>query len=114
MDSRSGHGNRSLLPRDLLSASARLLAEPGPDRGSLASFGDASDPGFGSASPISQLQQFRVDLKLESADSPVHWLNDLESPDDPRYAQWNPSIRQGLLQPSYPGQLKYIRRNIFK
>ncbi|KAJ3000901.1 hypothetical protein HDV02_002364 [Globomyces sp. JEL0801] len=37
------------------------------------------------------------------------WLNDIES--DPQYQRYPNSIRS-ILQPSYPGQLKYIRKNL--
>ncbi|CAG8465787.1 2505_t:CDS:10 [Scutellospora calospora] len=40
----------------------------------------------------------------------VVWLNDLEK--DERYAHW-PSRIIELLRPVYPGQMRYIRRNLF-
>ncbi|KAJ1342833.1 hypothetical protein BSLG_002652 [Batrachochytrium salamandrivorans] len=40
----------------------------------------------------------------------VIWLNDVEK--DSRYTQFSRSLKD-LLRPSYPGQLKYIRRNLF-
>ncbi|KAJ3249147.1 hypothetical protein HDU78_007109 [Chytriomyces hyalinus] len=43
-------------------------------------------------------------------DDSVVWWNDLEK--DKRYKQF-PASLQDLLRPSYPGQLKYIRKNIF-
>ncbi|KAJ3071820.1 hypothetical protein HDU98_004753 [Podochytrium sp. JEL0797] len=40
----------------------------------------------------------------------VLWWNDLEK--DKRYKQFPKSLRE-LLQPSYPGQLKYVAKNMF-
>ncbi|KAL7746392.1 killer toxin resistant protein [Sorochytrium milnesiophthora] len=40
----------------------------------------------------------------------VKWLNDLEA--DSRYSSWTTNVRE-LLRPTYPGQLRYIARNLF-
>jgi UDP-glucose:glycoprotein glucosyltransferase len=55
----------------------------------------------------------RVDMGLRKKAEkavPVIWLNNIEK--DAAYKQWGKSVSQ-LLQPSWGGQLKYIRKNLF-
>ncbi|CAM6098919.1 unnamed protein product [Calypogeia fissa] len=49
---------------------------------------------------------FRVDFRSEH----VHYLNNLEQ--DPGYRRWRTDLQQ-LLMPAYPGQMRYIRKNLY-
>ncbi|RVX04636.1 UDP-glucose:glycoprotein glucosyltransferase [Vitis vinifera] len=49
---------------------------------------------------------FRIDFRSTH----VHYLNDLE--EDARYRRWRSNINE-ILMPVFPGQLRYIRKNLF-
>jgi len=51
-------------------------------------------------------RQYAVDIR----DSAVTYINDIES--DAQYKRWSANINE-LLQPSYPGMLRRIRRNMY-
>ncbi|XP_074311136.1 UDP-glucose:glycoprotein glucosyltransferase-like [Silene latifolia] len=59
-----------------------------------------------STSPPSESSMFRVDFRS----SHVHYLNNLE--EDSIYKRWRSNINE-ILMPTFPGQLRYIRKNIF-
>lgn len=59
-----------------------------------------------SASPPSESNAFRVDFRS----SFVHYLNNLE--EDAMYRQWRRNLNE-ILMPVFPGQLRYIRKNLF-
>lgn len=59
-----------------------------------------------SAPPPSEINAFRVDFRS----SHVHYLNNLE--EDAMYRQWSSNINE-ILMPAFPGQLRYIRKNLF-
>ncbi|CAO3644351.1 unnamed protein product [Cunninghamella echinulata] len=50
------------------------------------------------------------DVRDKSDEPSVIWWNDLET--DSKYKQWSSDLT-GLLRPTYPGQLRPIRRNLF-
>jgi len=52
-------------------------------------------------------QAFKLDIKHEDH---VFWVNDIEK--DDMYKQWPRSL-QALLQRGWPGQLRYVRRNLW-
>ena len=53
-------------------------------------------------------QKYSLDLR-NSGDA-IHWVNNLEK--DKQYAQWPRSVTD-LLQPTFPGMLRYVRKNLF-
>ncbi|KAL5715758.1 hypothetical protein ACHQM5_017534 [Ranunculus cassubicifolius] len=56
--------------------------------------------------PPSEANTFRVDFRSTH----VHYLNNLE--EDAMYRRWRSSLND-LLMPVFPGQLRYIRKNLF-
>ncbi|XP_031384011.1 UDP-glucose:glycoprotein glucosyltransferase [Punica granatum] len=56
--------------------------------------------------PPSESSMFRVDFRF----SHVHYLNNLE--EDSMYKRWRSNINE-ILMPVFPGQLRYIRKNLF-
>ncbi|KAJ0010856.1 hypothetical protein Pint_33129 [Pistacia integerrima] len=56
--------------------------------------------------PPSESNMFRVDFRSTH----VHYLNNLE--EDAMYKRWRSNINE-ILMPVYPGQLRYIRKNLF-
>ncbi|KAL3814493.1 hypothetical protein ACJIZ3_015761 [Penstemon smallii] len=61
---------------------------------------------FLSILPPSESFAFRVDFRSPH----VHYINNLEV--DPMYKRWRSSINE-ILMPVFPGQLRYIRKNLF-
>ncbi|KAJ0970439.1 hypothetical protein J5N97_023316 [Dioscorea zingiberensis] len=59
-----------------------------------------------SAAPPSESNAFRVDFRSTH----VHYLNNLE--EDAMYRRWRNNLNE-LLMPVFPGQLRYIRKNLF-
>ncbi|KAL3350110.1 hypothetical protein AABB24_022896 [Solanum stoloniferum] len=59
-----------------------------------------------SALPPSESSTFRVDFRSDH----VHYLNNLEV--DEMYKRWRSNLNE-ILMPVYPGQMRYIRKNIF-
>ncbi|KQJ97067.1 UDP-glucose:glycoprotein glucosyltransferase isoform X2 [Brachypodium distachyon] len=59
-----------------------------------------------SAAPPAESNSFRVDFRA----SHVHYLNNLE--EDDLYKRWRSNLNE-LLMPVYPGQMRYIRKNLF-
>ncbi|CAA7402965.1 unnamed protein product [Spirodela intermedia] len=59
-----------------------------------------------SAQPSSESHSFRVDFRSTH----VHYLNNLE--EDAMYKRWRSNINE-ILMPVFPGQLRYIRKNLF-
>ncbi|KAJ8572608.1 hypothetical protein K7X08_009119 [Anisodus acutangulus] len=59
-----------------------------------------------SALPPSESSTIRVDFRSDH----VHYLNNLEV--DEMYKRWRNNLNE-LLMPVYPGQLRYIRKNLF-
>ncbi|KAH1050938.1 hypothetical protein AAZX31_08G124800 [Glycine max] len=59
-----------------------------------------------STSPPSESSIPRVDFRS----SHVHYLNNLE--EDAKYKQWRNNLDE-ILMPVFPGQLRYIRKNLF-
>jgi len=59
-----------------------------------------------SAPPPAESNSFRVDFRS----SHVHYLNNLE--EDGMYRRWRSNIQE-LLMPVFPGQMRYIRKNLF-
>ncbi|KAF6171102.1 hypothetical protein GIB67_020581 [Kingdonia uniflora] len=59
-----------------------------------------------SSLPPSEANTHRVDFRSNH----VHYLNNLE--EDAMYKRWRSNIND-LLMPVYPGQLRYIRKNLF-
>ncbi|KAK4757504.1 hypothetical protein SAY87_018805 [Trapa incisa] len=59
-----------------------------------------------STMPPSESSMFRVDFRSGH----VHYLNNLE--EDAMYKRWRSNINE-ILMPVFPGQLRYIRKNIF-
>ncbi|XP_072958522.1 UDP-glucose:glycoprotein glucosyltransferase [Typha angustifolia] len=59
-----------------------------------------------SAPPPTESNAFRVDFRS----SYVHYLNNLE--EDAMYKRWRSNINE-ILMPVFPGQLRYIRKNLF-
>ncbi len=45
-----------------------------------------------------------------NSDAPIAWLNDITR--DSRYTSWPNSVRE-LLQPGWPNQLRYVRKNLY-
>ncbi|XP_060167686.1 UDP-glucose:glycoprotein glucosyltransferase isoform X1 [Lycium barbarum] len=58
------------------------------------------------ALPPSESSTFRVDFRSDH----VHYLNNLEV--DEMYKRWRNNLNE-LLMPVYPGQMRYIRKNLF-
>nr|XP_010920353.1 UDP-glucose:glycoprotein glucosyltransferase [Elaeis guineensis] len=58
------------------------------------------------APPPLESNVFRVDFRSAH----VHYLNDLEN--DVMYRRWRSNINE-ILMPVFPGQLRYIRKNLF-
>ncbi|KVH88595.1 UDP-glucose:Glycoprotein Glucosyltransferase [Cynara cardunculus var. scolymus] len=56
--------------------------------------------------PPPESNMFRVDFRSEHA----HYINNLEV--DAKYRQWRSNLNE-LLMPVFPGQLRYIRKNLF-
>lgn len=56
--------------------------------------------------PPPESNMVRVDFRSDH----VHYLNNLEV--DARYRQWRSSLNE-LLMPVFPGQLRYIRKNLY-
>lgn len=56
--------------------------------------------------PPPESNTFRVDFRS----SHVHYLNNLE--EDTMYKQWRSNLNE-LLMPVFPGQMRYIRKNLF-
>ncbi|KAL1553421.1 UDP-glucose:glycoprotein glucosyltransferase isoform X2 [Salvia divinorum] len=61
---------------------------------------------FLSVLPPSETHAFRVDFRS----SHVHYINNLEV--DAMYKRWRSNINE-ILMPVFPGQLRYIRKNLF-
>ncbi|KAL8168345.1 hypothetical protein V2J09_009844 [Rumex salicifolius] len=59
-----------------------------------------------STSPGSDSSAFRIDFRS----SHVHYLNNLE--EDPMYKRWRSNVNE-ILMPAFPGQMRYIRKNLF-
>ncbi|KAL6643108.1 hypothetical protein ACP70R_021289 [Stipagrostis hirtigluma subsp. patula] len=59
-----------------------------------------------SAPPPAESNSFRVDFRS----SHVHYLNNLE--EDAMYRRWRSNLQE-LLMPVFPGQMRYIRKNLF-
>lgn len=59
-----------------------------------------------SAPPPPESSAFRVDFRS----SHVHYLNNLE--EDAMYKRWRSNLNE-LLMPVFPGQLRYVRKNLF-
>lgn len=59
-----------------------------------------------STMPPAESNMFRVDFRSTH----VHYLNNLE--DDTKYKKWRSNINE-ILMPVFPGQLRYIRKNLF-
>ncbi|MED6143169.1 hypothetical protein PIB30_003873 [Stylosanthes scabra] len=59
-----------------------------------------------STTPPSESSMFRVDIRSTH----VHYLNNLE--EDAMYKRWRSNLNE-ILMPVFPGQLRYIRKNIF-
>ncbi|KAK8444902.1 hypothetical protein SEVIR_9G223900v4 [Setaria viridis] len=59
-----------------------------------------------SAPPPAESNSFRVDFRS----SHVHYLNNLE--EDTMYRRWRSNLQE-LLMPVFPGQMRYIRKNLF-
>ncbi|GAB2231281.1 hypothetical protein Droror1_Dr00027570 [Drosera rotundifolia] len=57
-------------------------------------------------SPASESSVIRLDFRS----SDVHYLNNLE--EDPMYKRWRSNLHE-ILMPAFPGQLRYIRKNLF-
>ncbi|KAL9256883.1 UDP-glucose:glycoprotein glucosyltransferase-like protein [Drosera capensis] len=57
-------------------------------------------------SPASESSVIRLDFRS----SDVHYLNNLEV--DPMYKRWRSNLHE-ILMPAFPGQLRYIRKNLF-
>jgi UDP-glucose:glycoprotein glucosyltransferase len=55
-------------------------------------------------------QARQVSVRLDGRAPTVHYMNDLE--EDKDYLRW-PKTVQALLQPNWPGQLYFIRKNLF-
>ncbi|XP_016539076.2 UDP-glucose:glycoprotein glucosyltransferase isoform X1 [Capsicum annuum] len=59
-----------------------------------------------SALPPSESSTFRVDFRSDH----VHYLNNLEV--DEMYKRWRSNLNE-ILMPVFPGQMRYIRKNLF-
>ncbi|KAJ8425780.1 hypothetical protein Cgig2_020918 [Carnegiea gigantea] len=59
-----------------------------------------------STSPPSESSTLRIDFRS----SHVHYLNNLE--EDSMYKRWRSNVNE-ILMPTFPGQLRYIRKNLF-
>ncbi|CAL4917139.1 unnamed protein product [Urochloa decumbens] len=59
-----------------------------------------------SAPPPAESNSLRVDFRS----SHVHYLNNLE--EDAMYRRWRSNLQE-LLMPVFPGQMRYIRKNLF-
>ncbi|BFI40446.1 UDP-glucose:glycoprotein glucosyltransferase [Marchantia polymorpha subsp. ruderalis] len=49
---------------------------------------------------------FRLDFRSEH----VHYMNNIE--EDSMYKRWRPNLNE-ILMPAYPGQMRYIRKNLY-
>ncbi|XP_010523682.1 PREDICTED: UDP-glucose:glycoprotein glucosyltransferase isoform X2 [Tarenaya hassleriana] len=58
------------------------------------------------ASPLPEPDSYRIDFRSMH----VHYLNNLE--EDAIYRRWRSNINE-ILMPVFPGQLRYIRKNLF-
>ncbi|KAI9096290.1 hypothetical protein K1719_026009 [Acacia pycnantha] len=56
--------------------------------------------------PPSESNAFRVDFRSTH----VHYLNNLE--EDAEYKRWRSNLNE-ILMPVFPGQMRYIRKNLF-
>lgn len=56
--------------------------------------------------PPAESSMFRIDFRS----SHVHYLNNLE--EDSMYKRWRSNVNE-ILMPTFPGQLRYIRKNLF-
>lgn len=56
--------------------------------------------------PPPESSMFRIDFRS----SHVHYLNNLE--EDPMYRRWRSNLNE-ILMPVFPGQLRYIRKNLY-
>ncbi|KAJ4874821.1 UDP-glucose:glycoprotein glucosyltransferase [Raphanus sativus] len=56
--------------------------------------------------PLPEPDSYRVDFRSEH----VNYLNNLE--EDDMYKRWRSNINE-ILMPAFPGQLRYIRKNLF-
>ncbi|KAG6391795.1 hypothetical protein SASPL_149555 [Salvia splendens] len=61
---------------------------------------------FLSVLPPSETHAFRVDFRSDH----VHYINNLEV--DAMYKRWRSNLNE-ILMPVFPGQLRYIRKNLF-
>lgn len=59
-----------------------------------------------SSIPPPESNTFRVDFRS----APVHYVNNLE--EDAMYRRWRSNLNE-LLMPVFPGQMRYIRKNLF-
>ncbi|KAG0448863.1 hypothetical protein HPP92_027626 [Vanilla planifolia] len=59
-----------------------------------------------SVPPLSESNLFRIDFRSTH----VHYLNNLE--EDAMYKRWRSNINE-ILMPVFPGQFRYIRKNLF-
>jgi UDP-glucose:glycoprotein glucosyltransferase len=104
--------NRALVPDvdaldlfsliDLVSGDVTLASD-------LAALGLPADVSRGLLAlpePTADAASVRVDFRGGA----VHWLNDIEK--DAQYRMWRSSLQE-ILMPTYPGQLRQIRRNLF-
>ncbi|KAI8343874.1 UDP-glucose:glycoprotein glucosyltransferase-domain-containing protein [Chlamydoabsidia padenii] len=64
---------------------------------------DTANPADGSLKDV-------FDVRVPDDDQIVLWWNDLEK--DSQYSSWYPDL-SALLRPTYPGQMRAIRRNIY-
>ncbi|GAQ80221.1 UDP-glucose:glycoprotein glucosyltransferase [Klebsormidium nitens] len=104
--------NRALVPDvdslDLFSLIDRVSADVtlGAALARLGLPADVSGELLALPEPPDDVGGVRVDFQGDG----VHWLNDIES--DSQYRMWRSSLQE-LLMPTYPGQLRQIRRNLF-
>jgi hypothetical protein len=104
--------NRALVPDvdaldlfsliDLVSADVTLAS----DLAALGLPADVSRALLALPEPAADAASVRVDFRGGG----VHWLNDIEK--DAQYRMWRSSLQE-ILMPTYPGQLRQIRRNLF-
>ncbi|KAJ3413453.1 hypothetical protein HDV05_008022 [Chytridiales sp. JEL 0842] len=62
------------------------------------------------STPPAPLTKAQTEEVFDVRDPNVYWWNDLEK--DKRYKNWPKSLTD-LLRPSYPNQLRYLRKNLF-
>ena len=65
---------------------------------------------------VASLQQMAADertgggeVRIDARGPTIHYINDLEK--DPQYMRWPKSVK-ALLQPNWPGQMYYVRKNL--